>query len=97
LIPSSATISSWDHEYLGSASDCLFETIKIIVKSRKIEAFLPKFYAPILSIIQSSGTGKSRTVDELSKKCIVIPVNFRGYMGEIDTGKACFTIIYMID
>ncbi|KAH0834254.1 hypothetical protein J3R83DRAFT_11609 [Lanmaoa asiatica] len=33
------------------------------------------FYARYSAIVQSSGTGKSRTVDELSKSHFVIPVN----------------------
>ncbi|KIL61713.1 hypothetical protein M378DRAFT_42226, partial [Amanita muscaria Koide BX008] len=35
-------------------------------------------YARYLAIVQSSGTGKSRMIEELSKKHLVIPVNLRG-------------------
>ncbi|TFK50466.1 hypothetical protein OE88DRAFT_1736013 [Heliocybe sulcata] len=34
-------------------------------------------YVPYCSVVQSSGTGKSRTVDELSKESFVIPMNLR--------------------
>jgi len=34
-------------------------------------------YANYLAIVQSSGLGKSRTVDEMSKRHFVIPMNLR--------------------
>jgi hypothetical protein len=34
-------------------------------------------YARYTSIVQSSGMGKSRTVDELSKTHLVVPMNLR--------------------
>jgi hypothetical protein len=37
----------------------------------------PDLYARVLAIVQSSGMGKSRMIDELSKKHFVIPLNLR--------------------
>jgi hypothetical protein len=37
----------------------------------------PNLYARILSIVQSSGMGKSRLIDEFSKAYFVIPLNLR--------------------
>jgi hypothetical protein len=34
-------------------------------------------YARLLPIVQSSGMGKSRLIDELSKKHFVVPINLR--------------------
>lgn len=34
-------------------------------------------YANMVSIIQSSGTGKSRTIDELARAVFTLPVNLR--------------------
>jgi hypothetical protein len=39
------------------------------------------WYAYYIAIVQSSGMGKSRTVDEMSKKHIVIPMNLRDAKG----------------
>jgi hypothetical protein len=37
----------------------------------------PVIYAHVLAIVQSSGMGKSRMIDELSKDHFVIPLNLR--------------------
>jgi hypothetical protein len=37
----------------------------------------PDLYARLLAIVQSSGMGKSRMIDELSKSYFVIPLNLR--------------------
>jgi hypothetical protein len=37
----------------------------------------PDMYARVLAIVQSSGMGKSRMIDELSKSHFVIPLNLR--------------------
>ena len=35
-------------------------------------------YTHVAAIVQSSGMGKSRTVDELAKDCFIIPLNLQG-------------------
>jgi hypothetical protein len=37
----------------------------------------PDLYVRVLAIVQSSGMGKSRMIDELSKDHFVIPLNLR--------------------
>lgn len=37
----------------------------------------PDIYARLLPIVQSSGMGKSRMIDELSKKYFLVPFNLR--------------------
>ncbi len=34
-------------------------------------------YAPLCSVVQSSGMGKSRLIDEFSKRHFLIPLNLR--------------------
>lgn len=66
-----ATINSWGIEFVGIADDLLFEHIANY--SKEDGAF-----ARYTLIVQSSGMGKSRTIDELSKKHLVVPLNLRG-------------------
>ena len=35
-------------------------------------------YSRVLPVVQSSGMGKSKTLDELSKERVVLPLNLRG-------------------
>ena len=69
LLP--ATLKSWDEQYIGDAHHLFFESI-----TRQCQTQL-QYYARYQSIIQSSGMGKSRMIDELSKEHIVIPINLR--------------------
>ena len=68
-----ATEDSWNREFVGNAADALWSYIT--------DKFDPSgnasVYAHYTSIVQSSGMGKSRTVDELSKSHFVIPLNLR--------------------
>ncbi|KAM6501263.1 hypothetical protein JOM56_004277 [Amanita muscaria] len=68
----SATEKAWNEKYVGSAADCLYDTIKGHCARGD-----PVVYARYASIIQSSGMGKSRMIDELSKKHLVLPINLR--------------------
>jgi hypothetical protein len=67
-----ATLKSWEEAYVGSAADCLWDTLKGYCETGD-----PLTYARYAAIVQSSGMGKSRMIDELSKKHLVIPVNLR--------------------
>lgn len=59
--------SQWNTEFYGSALDALKEKIK------HEEGLVNKgLYAKIIPIIQSSGTGRSRLVDELGKEFLSI-------------------------
>jgi hypothetical protein len=65
-----ATLQSWSIKYVGNASDFLYEHLASNPKDENK-------YARYTSIVQSSGMGKSRTIDELSKKHLVVPLNLR--------------------
>ncbi|KDQ51683.1 hypothetical protein JAAARDRAFT_210966 [Jaapia argillacea MUCL 33604] len=65
-----ATEKSWYREFVGDAATELWKHIVKFSNS-------PKPYARFCAIVQSSGMGKSRLVDELSKTTLVIPINLR--------------------
>ena len=65
-----ATMHSWEIEYVGNADDLLYEHVASFPADEDK-------YARYTSIVQSSGMGKSRTVDELSKTHLVVPLNLR--------------------
>ncbi|KZT22737.1 hypothetical protein NEOLEDRAFT_1137521 [Neolentinus lepideus HHB14362 ss-1] len=65
-----ATERSWNTDYVGGYAQTLWKYIQSNMDREDV-------YARYLAIIQSSGTGKSRTVDELSKTHLVIPMNLR--------------------
>lgn len=64
---------SWGHVYLGPAAEALWEHIK-----NHYNPTSDRVYAPFCSVVQSTGTGKSRTADELGKTQFCIPINLRG-------------------
>ena len=70
MVSRKATLDSWDIDYVGNADDLLYNHIKhYAAKDSKFVRYT--------SIIQSSEMGKSRTIDELSKKHLVVPLNLR--------------------
>ena len=66
-----AAVDAWDTRYEGNAADVLLATI-----SSSLD-FERNVYARHTCIVNSSGTGKSRMVDELSRKVITMPMCFR--------------------
>ena len=81
-----ATEFSWNREYVGDASVELWNHVKNHYGSNE------RVYANYLAIVQSSGMGKSRTVDEMSKRHFVIPMNLR----EADsTGRFIALTVYL--
>ncbi|KIJ58757.1 hypothetical protein HYDPIDRAFT_33872 [Hydnomerulius pinastri MD-312] len=87
-VQAEATKRSWEREYVGEAADALWDHIQDHVKERPGDdpnarqtqsrpTPPPQYYAQCAAIIQSSGTGKSRAVDEMSKSRFVIPINLR--------------------
>ena len=67
-----ATEDSWERTYIGQAADALWMHI-----ARHYEPNNTKVYAHYAAIVQLSGMGKSRTVDELGKQHFSIPMNLR--------------------
>jgi hypothetical protein len=65
-------MESWDVAYVGEAAGLLYDHIVTHSKDRGS-------YARYTSIVQSSGMGKSRAVDEFSKQHLVVPLNLRQY------------------
>ena len=66
-----ATLQSWDEAYVGEAHHTLYDDIA------KQCRWPYQAYAQYRPITQSSGMGKSRTVDELVKEHLVIPINLQ--------------------
>ena len=64
---------SWDRKFEGPAADVLLHTISTYLTKE------PSGSVMCSPIVNSSGTGKSRMVDELSKRVITIPMCLRGY------------------
>jgi hypothetical protein len=69
-LPREATLQSWAIKYVGNASVSLYEHLASHPKDEDN-------YARYTSIVQSSGMGKSRAVDELSKIHLVVPLTLR--------------------
>jgi hypothetical protein len=78
---SPATEKAWLTKFAGSSHLRLISKIKAIADNREpadIEKMVPKgVYTNILPIVQSSGMGKSRTVDEIAKGLFTIPICLR--------------------
>ncbi|KAH8109132.1 hypothetical protein DFH11DRAFT_1731386 [Phellopilus nigrolimitatus] len=67
-----AVKQAWTVTYNGKAHHLLYETVRTMTKEMG-----KRVYANSLAIVQSSGTGKSRTVHEHSKLIFTIPFNLR--------------------
>lgn len=68
---SPATENSWKQRFAGRAHVALKSHIM------HYQTSITNCYAPHCAIVQSTGTGKSKTVDEFSKHDFVIPINLR--------------------
>jgi len=66
-LPREATLKSWVIKYVGNAIVSLYEHLVSYPKDEDN-------YARYTSIVQSSGMGKSRAVDELSKTHLYVPL-----------------------
>lgn len=69
---STAVRDAWASPYIGDAHTMLLENVRRLNENRR-----PSPYRTSVLVLQSSGTGKSRTVDELAKDIFVIPLNIR--------------------
>ncbi|KAI0288403.1 hypothetical protein BC826DRAFT_1107716 [Russula brevipes] len=66
-----STELSWAREFEGTAVNLLLETISTYLTKE------PMGYAHCSTIVNSSGTGKSRTIDQLSKRIITVSICLR--------------------
>jgi hypothetical protein len=62
---------AWKRAFEGDAATVLLETISSYLDKKKVP------YSRQATIVNSSGTGKSRMVDQLAKKIITVPMCFR--------------------
>ncbi|QRV85662.1 hypothetical protein RhiJN_13680 [Ceratobasidium sp. AG-Ba] len=74
-----ATIKAWNIPYIGEAARVLRSNLDQMNSERRADD-----YANYVPIVQSSGTGKSRAVDELAQQVFTIP--FRLFVRQGDTG-----------
>ena len=70
----SAIKRAWDTEFVGKSHERLWNRLASLAPD---ESPNPAPYWNILPIVQSSGMGKSRTVDELAKIVFTIPICLR--------------------
>jgi hypothetical protein len=77
LIKFVAVISAWKLDYLGDAHKVLLRAVDELNGLREEHN-----YAKIMPIIQSSGTGKSKTIDKISMERILFPICLREDLGE---------------
>jgi hypothetical protein len=75
-----AVIRAWGFQYHGDAHTVLLKAIDGLHTLP-----IPNIYAKIFPIAQSSGTGKSKTVDKVATERILFPICLRE-----DTGKNYF-------
>jgi hypothetical protein len=78
-----ATLKAWEVTYLGNSSQVLRVTINEMNRTR-----WKKPNMNFVPIVQSSGMGKSKTVDELAKFVFTLPFNLRAADQD---GLSCFT------
>jgi hypothetical protein len=79
LFPTVATVRSWRCDFKGTADETLFAVLKNYLHwTQALGDFEGTPYANLAQIVNSSGTGKSRVVDQLGRKhCFVIPLCLR--------------------
>ena len=66
-----ATELAWNSTFQGNAERVLLETIADLLDKKRSP------YARLTSIVNSSGTGKSRIVDQLGMTIITVPMCLR--------------------
>lgn len=75
-------MASWGARFVGTADEAFIDTLDAYVAgSDKVS----HYYARFISIVQSSGMGKSRMIDQVAKTKFVLPFNLR----KDSDGKCC--------
>lgn len=83
-----ATETAWKTQYIGGAHALLRSAVHTMNRTRLAgleSGGRPPPYSNYVPIIQSSGMGKSRTVDEMAKSVFTLPFNLRS--NQDDSGK----------
>ncbi|KAI0248410.1 hypothetical protein BJV78DRAFT_1236451 [Lactifluus subvellereus] len=65
------TVQAWNSPFQGNAAEVLLMTIADYLDKRRV------VYARHTSIVNSSGTGKSRAADQVARKIITVPMCLR--------------------
>ena len=65
-----AIVTSWKADFRGDSVDLLYKILNSYMGKEYSQA-----YVRYASFVQSSGTGKSRQMDELAKRVVSIPLN----------------------
>lgn len=69
---------AWATPFAGGAAAAVWDNIVVHFKPAIMNTMASdNVYANYFTIVQSSGMGKSRVVDELAKSHFVIPMNLR--------------------
>jgi hypothetical protein len=74
--PSLAVISAWKSDYRGDAYKIMLRVIDEVHRKPKLTN-----YAKLVPVTQSSGTGKSKTVDKIATERILFPLCLRENIG----------------
>jgi hypothetical protein len=72
-----AVIRAWSLKYHGDAYTALLKTIDDVHRQPVINN-----YAKVVIVTQSSGTGKSKTVDKIATERILFPLCLRESLGK---------------
>lgn len=85
-----AAVHGWNQEFKGVAAKSLFKIMSVFL-SPATEPYAIAPYARATCIINSSGTGKSRMVDQLSTFIITVPMCLRP-----DGSRGIITLFFLI-
>ena len=69
---------SWDRKFEGPAAHVLLWTISLCL-TKTLSGSTSSSCANSVALLEASGTGKSRIVDELSKRVVTVPMCLRGH------------------
>ena len=72
-----AVIHAWNSEYRGDAHKVMLQAVDKVWSREQLE-----HYSKVLHVTQSSGTGKSKTVDKIATERILFPLCLRESLGE---------------
>ena len=69
-------IESWRAPFIGNAHEAYMDILRDMY-GKSARSFEGDWYVVHASIMQSSGSGKSRLIDEIAKHIFTIPINLR--------------------
>jgi hypothetical protein len=90
--PSLAAAKAWTTAFRGNASDAL----KACITEMNANRNRGKLFGSSLSLVQSSGTGKSRTVDEVAREIFTFPFCLRETDDTSGSSGACSNPLFNV-